>query len=319
MKDIKWLTGICTYLLIFNVIPAKISAQEIQSRLEKSNTFKSDVLKRDVKYAAYTPQNYDTAHTEYPVIFLLNGYGGNEKMWQRDFSIKEKLDSLISNYFLYPCIAVMPDGMNSYYINDYQDKIRYEDFLNHEFIPYIDSVFHVTKDKRYRAVAGISMGGFGAVIHSVKYPDTYGTCIALGAAIRTDSMVMNAKPGQYEQLLSPLFGQLEPQNRITDYWKKNNPLYMIDSVNAPVLARSNWYIDCGMFDYLYDGNKAFHELLIKYRIPHEYHMRIGEHNGKYWQISFIPGLLFWNNQLRRYTLEDAQQKNIANEVIENSH
>ncbi len=299
MKVIKSRIILCFCCLILVSFSKKSNAQQNQSRLIESITFKSNILKRTVNYSVYLPKDYQSSQKKYPVLFLLNGYGGDNKSWNKDFFIKKKIDSLISIYLLYPCVIIMPDGMNTYYINDVQNKRPYESFLHKEFFPKMDSVYRILPDKNFRAVGGMSMGGFGAVIHSIKYPDKFGTCIALGAAIRTDSMVKNTQPGLYEQFLSPVFGNQEPKLRITNHWKNNNPLYLVNKTNTPKLTGINWYIDCGMYDYLYNGNKAFHEMLMRNNIPHEYHMRIGEHNDRYWKISLIQGILFWNDQLKK--------------------
>jgi enterochelin esterase-like enzyme len=305
MKLNNWLTFVCISCYLFLLLKNPVSAQERESRFITDIPFQSQILDRDVNYGVYLPENYDSLHTTYPVIYLLNGYGGNEKTWIYTVDVKQKVDSLIKLYLLYPCIIIMPDGLNSYFVNSIDGKMPYEDFFHKEFIPYTDSVYHISSNKKLRAVGGFSMGGFGALIHGIKYPGTFGTCIALGAAVRTDSMVKHTSPGLYEQYLSPVFGNLPPELRITNYWKANNPLYLIDSTNATILSGNNWYIDCGMYDYLYEGNKAFHELLMRYRIPHEYHMRIGAHTDKYWNISFIYGILFWNDQLKKYFMENA--------------
>jgi S-formylglutathione hydrolase FrmB len=194
----------------------------------------------------------------------------------------------------------MPDGKNSYYINDYQGNIPYEDFFIQEFISYIDEQYPVSYQANQRAIAGLSMGGYGAVVLSIKHPDLFGTCLAFSAALRTDSMFSKLPQQKYDQYFGKLFGNdLSGIDRLTRHWKNNNPLYIIDKGNHAALQQIAWYIDCGMDDFLFVSNQALHQKMLKFHIAHEYHMRPGKHNWDYWQQSVTNGLLFWNVQLKQ--------------------
>jgi S-formylglutathione hydrolase FrmB len=229
---------------------------------------------------------------------LLHGYDGDETSWLDRCELQQITDSLILAHALPEIVIVMPEAHNSYYINDYRNQFPYNDYFLYEFIPTIDSMFRVSDEKNDRAICGLSMGGFGAVIIPVKNPGLFGTSISLSAAVRNNEIIKTLTTEKYQQYFGDIFGDsLVGNERITEHWKQNSPYYIIDSLYSIKLQSVNWYIDCGMQDYHYMANKAFHELLFRYNIPHEYHMRQGEHNWTYWRKGFINGMVYWGNLL----------------------
>ena len=273
---------------------------DIRGTIYKSLEVNSKVLNNKLEYSIYLPPYYHTTADSFPVLYLLHGYQGDETSWIDRCDIHIIIDSLIKIEEIPPLIVVMPDAKNSYYINDYLLQFPYEDLFIREFIPYIDSTYKTFPHSRYRIIAGLSMGGFGAVIHSIKHTDVFGSCIALSAAVRTDEMIMNEKPEDYDNKFSRLYGSdLEGNERITEHWENNSPFYLINDSTSDKLRSINWYFDCGMNDFLINSNELLHQIFLKYSIPHEYHVRGGKHDWEYWRTGIIGGIKFAGQKLSK--------------------
>ncbi len=218
--------------------------------------------------------------------------------WILRSKINILIDSLVEAGDIRECIYIMPSAYNSYYINNYNNSIRYMDFFTRELIPAIDSIYQTIENKENRALLGLSMGGFGSIILGLKHPDMFGSIISLSAAVRTDSIFKTLPQEKYNAYFGKVFGpDLLPNDRITDHWKANSPYYITDSALLGKAKYQNWYIDCGLDDFLYPANEAFHHWLFENNIPHEYHTRPGVHNWAYWSQSTVNGLKYLNDKL----------------------
>lgn len=296
-------------LLVCHITGSSLKAQSfaklnssINGTVYQSLEFSSDIAGSKLSYSVYLPPFYRSSVDSFPVLYLLHGYGGSETSWIERCNIHLIIDSLIRLNEIPSLIVIMPDARNSYYINDYAGEFRYEDIFIQELIPFVDSTYKTCSHPGCRIIAGLSMGGFGAVIQSVLHAGEFETCIALSAAIRSDEMILNEKQENYNKKFSPLFGNnLTGEERITELWKSYSPFYIIDDSIANKLKGINWYIDCGMNDSLLEGNEMLHRVFLKFNIPHEYHVRIGSHNWEYWRTGIVEGLKFAGRKLNEKT------------------
>jgi S-formylglutathione hydrolase FrmB len=274
------------FMLVFLPLAGQVS-------IEKNRTFYSHILKREMLFSLLLPANYYSNDQVYPVIYLLHGFGGDNNSWLERCKIDVLIDSLADHNLTGECIYILPDADNSYYINNADSSFKYEDYFINELIPHIDSTFRTKRCNKGRALMGLSMGGFGAVILAIKHPDMFTAVASLSGAIRDSTIFVNLPDNRYETFFSTVFGpSLKGGGRITDHWKSNSPYYLVDSITAQSMKQINWYIDCGMDDDLFPANERFHDLLVKNKIPHEFHMRPGSHNWSYWYNSSIYGLVF---------------------------
>ncbi|MCR4396427.1 MAG: esterase family protein, partial [Candidatus Saccharicenans sp.] len=111
----------------------------INGQVLEGLTVQSKILGKEVRYTIYLPPDYQTSSRRYPVVYLLHGYTDNDTGWLQFGEVNLTADRAIAERQIPPMIIVMPDGGVSWYINDYQNKVRYEDFFFQEFIPYIDA------------------------------------------------------------------------------------------------------------------------------------------------------------------------------------
>lgn len=271
-----------------------------QSIIESDKIIYSSILKQEVEYSVLLPGGYmksDTLH--YPVIYLLHGINGDQNSWLQRSKINILIDSLREAGDIGDFIYIMPAAYNSYFINNFDSSFMYMDFYIDEFVPAIDSIYRTIPERENRALMGISMGGFGSIILGLKHPDLFGSIISLSAAVRDEATFKKLPQAKYNDYFGKIFGfNLLPEERITDHWKENSPYFITDSSIISMAQTQNWYIDCGLNDFLYPANEKFHQWLRENNIPHEYHVRPGEHNWSYWYRSTIKGLIFLNEKCK---------------------
>jgi len=181
------------FLLILMHLTQNSLAQQTGKVVEQ-NTVTSVILHRPVKYSLYLPPGYDTDQRTYPVVYLLHGYGDDQTGWLQFGEVNRYADKAIADGTIPPMIIVMPDAGTSFYINSYDGKEKYEDFFIKEFMPSIEKRYRIKAQKQYRAVVGLSMGGFGSLIYALKYPDLFAAAAPLSAAVRDDQALMEVAP-----------------------------------------------------------------------------------------------------------------------------
>jgi len=251
----------------------------------------SKILGKEVRYTIYLPYDYNTSSRYYPVVYLLHGMGDDDMGWIQFGEANSIADEAIANRTIPPMILVMPDGGLSWYINNYNNSVKYEDFFIKEFIPYIESKYRILTEKRFRGIAGLSMGGFGSLVYALKHPELFTACAPLSAAVFTDDEIINQSEKRWSNVGASLFGPgLAGKERLTEHYRANNPLDIIKKANSEQLKSVRFYIDCGDDDFLYRGNSELHVLLRNLEIPHEYRVRDGGHQWTYWR-SALPEVL----------------------------
>ena len=279
-------------LLITFTLPFILYAQ--QGVLKESLKVKSSTLGKEVEYSIYLPADYDKSNRRYPVLYLLHGYSDDETGWSQFGEAQIIGDRLMQNGEAAPMIIVMPDGGVSWYINSYDGKTKYEDFFVKEFIPHIDATYRTRTTKQYRAIAGLSMGGYGTLIMATKHPDLFAAAAPLSSGVFTDDEIMKAEERTWNVVLGELYGkkELTGKDRLTDHYNNNSILKIIETGNADELKKVRYYIDCGDKDFLIKGNMALHSVMIDKKIPHEFRVREGVHNWTYWRTALPEVLKF---------------------------
>jgi S-formylglutathione hydrolase FrmB len=163
-----------------------------------------------------------------------------------------------------------------------------------EFIPMIESTYHVNATRATRGISGISMGGYGALKIAMKHPEMFGSVSAHSAVLIQDLGAVQSIPGRpgRMQQMTALFDKIYGINQDLTYWEANNPMTLAKD-------RSKWnglkvYFDCGTEDEygFFAGTKQLDDLLTKAAYPHEAHLYPGNHGWDY-AVQHIPeSLLF---------------------------
>ena len=284
-------TGLTFLLAVFAVT---IFAQ--CGKVTESIEFKSEFVKYPVKYSVYLPPDYESSNRNYPVLYLLHGYSDDETSWIQFGEANIIADKGIKNGDFPPCIIVMPDGKVSWYVNSADGKDPWEDMFIKEFIPFIEKEYRIRAKKEFRAIAGLSMGGNGALLLSMRNPDLFSGCVAMSAGTFTDEEMIN--DDRHDHYFKNIYGE-KPENGVSEHWKANSPLHLLETVDKEKLKSVRWYIDCGDDDFLYRGNSALHVKMKNMGIPHEYRVRNGGHEWSYWRSGLHDGLIFISQKFHR--------------------
>lgn len=252
----------------------------------------SKILDYDINYSIYLPADYEYSTRRYPVVYLLHGFSGDETSWIQSGEINATADKAIENSEIPPMIIVMPNAKVTLYINDFAGTNLYEDAIFKEFIPFIDKTYRTRAKKHFRAVAGLSMGGYGSLIWSLQYPELFIACAAFSPGVHTDQELMDMPEEKYRNWFKDIYGVGNSRNRITSYWKKNSVLELLKTLPVDQIEKVNFYIDCGDDDFLFRGNSMLHLIMSEREINHEYRVRDGAHKWVYWRNNIIEGLKF---------------------------
>lgn len=265
---------IVTTLLLFLLLPA------LAQRVDSITVF-SHAMQRDIKTIVVIPSSQD-AGQESPVLYLLHGFGGNEKTW---IGVRPDLPEIASAMNM---MIVCPDGRNSWYYDSPVDStVRYETFMTKELPAYIDTHYNTIADSSGRAVTGLSMGGHGGLWLGFRNPDVFGACGSTSGGV-------DIRPFPLNWQLSSLLGSEE---RNPEVWDDHTVINQLGRVRKgqPII------VDCGNSDFFRDVNRRLHEEMLYRNIDHEYIERPGAHNGDYWKVSILPQMLFFKRFFDRRT------------------
>ena len=239
----------------------------------------SPSMKKTIKAVVIKPEAYNTAR-ELPVVYLLHGYSGNYSDWIKKAPGFEKAADD------HQLIIVCPDGNNSWYWDSpVDDKFKYETYISGELVKWIDGNYKTIKNKKGRAITGLSMGGHGALYLALTHQDVFGAAGSMsgGVDIRSfpENWEMAARLGKYAE---------RPDN-----WERNTIINMLHLLTAKSLAL---IIDCGIDDFFFRVNENLHQQLLLRNIPHDYVTRPGAHNWQYWNNAIKYQLLFMSNYFK---------------------
>lgn len=234
-------------------------------------------MKKDIKAVVVLPEKY-TRQATYPAVYLLHGYSGNYADWITKVpAIKNLADQ-------YNVMIVCPDGnFGSWYFDSPVDAAwRYETYVSKELVSYIDAHYATIKDRKGRAITGLSMGGHGAFYLAFRHQDVFG-------AVGSMSGGVDIRPFPLNWDLSKRLGSYAeaPEN-----WEKNTDINLVHLLTPGALAIT---FDCGTEDFFYGVNKAMHEKLAERNIPHDFTTRPGGHTWEYWANSILYQMVFFNN------------------------
>lgn len=258
-------------------------------------SLKSEILKSERKYAIYLPPDYETSQRSYPVLYLLHGAGDDHTGWVQFGEVLYIADKAINKGKATPMIIVMPDAQTGQlgYFNDINGKWNYEDFFFKEFMPLVEKKYRIKSEKRYRAIAGLSMGGGGSFMYALHHPELFSSACPLSAYIGPQS-IQELKDRFARN--KTIYNEVDIQN----YFENHNALSLIENNNKEHVSSVRWYIDCGDDDFLYEGNSLIHIALRKKEVPHEFRIRNGGHNWTYWRESLPKVLEFVSDAFHQH-------------------
>jgi S-formylglutathione hydrolase FrmB len=230
----------------------------------------------DLQQTAYwnivLPPHFDSTAT-YPILYLLHGYGGDHNDWLADNSLKKALANL-------KLIVVLPAAGNHWYVNTAGGKM-WQQWIAWQLPNRIENRFKI--DTTRRAVAGLSMGGYGAIVLALKYPKRYYAVGSFSGALTIPGLFpILAKKSVYRWLLPSLTAAFGTPN--SQICKENDPFIL---ANTPAVTQfpAIFYFSCGLQDGFSDfipRHRAFRDLLAGRQVKFQYAEKPGGHDWQFW-------------------------------------
>jgi len=272
-------------IFLFVPSPSRAAAGRIEC-----NSISSKILRRFVPYCVVLPASYDAQPSHrFPILYFLHGLGDNEQMFYHSGAWNLVEDQWEKGQLKEFLIATPAAGA-SFYINSRDGKNRYEDFLLEEFFPFIEHHYRVHPGRAYRGIAGISMGGYGALHLAFRHPQLFSAVSAHSPALFEKLPVfLSGAPASSPRarILGSVFGI--PPDPV--FWERNSPITLARTAN---LSGLKIYFDCGDHDdYGFDAGATILDKILKSRhIPHEFHLYPGGHDWSFFAAHLPESLAF---------------------------
>ena len=214
----------------------------------RNQTIHSEILRRDMLYSIYLPAGY-TDSKQYPVLYLLHGWGGDQNEWWVYDDMADDADAMIASGEVPEMIIVTPDGQTWRYIDNWNGNgLDYEQYFFEELMPYIETRYSIRRERQSRAIGGFSMGGYGALRYGVVHHELF----------------------SYVYAMSSVIGESE----LTDMGS------IVTNYQPSVLPGIT--LECGDRDYFTYDNRDFSAQLTQLGIAHEHIERNGGHDWEFW-------------------------------------
>ena len=238
--------------------------------------FESRLVGASLPYNVVLPADYNRASSRqrrYAVVYLLHGLGGSAADW---VSNRAHLSDYAAQY---PFIIVVPEGKDGWYTDGVAPSEKFESYFVEELIPDVDRRFRTIAAREGRAVAGLSMGGYGALKFGLKYPDRFALAASMSGALGAPSWTPEmALPAFVKPSIARVYGPAGSEVR------RANDIFRITRELAPEAVKRlpYLYLDCGTEDFLLSNSRDFSALLIEKRVAHEFRELPGTHSWPYW-------------------------------------
>ena len=217
----------------------------------------------------YLPPGYELSRQKYPVFYLLHGSGGDETVWLEQGRTAQILDNLIAEGKAEPMIVVMPNGnideqaaSNMSALGNVQPTFAHKHWMDGAFeesfkdiMNWVDNNYRTRPAKRYRAIAGLSMGGYHSLYISANQPEDFAYVGLFSPAIN-----------RMDQGKSKIYDDLEV--KLITQFKQRPKLY---------------WMGIGEKDFLYKDNAEFRKMLDKNRLRYTYHESGAGHEWANWR------------------------------------
>lgn len=236
--------------------------------------FESKLLNTTIPYNVILPTDYDTSPTtRYAVLYLLHGLTGHFSDWVSRSNVADYAQK-------YRLIVVMPEGNDGWYTNSATVATdKYESYILDELIPNVQQRYRTIEARYGRAIAGLSMGGYGAIKFGLKSPRTFAFAASMSGAFGVTRFT-EKDVGQLWHASLKLFGPLGSETR-----KANDLFDIVENMPAARIASLPYfYFDCGTEDVplIFTFNRDLAKLMVEKKIAHEFRQLPGDHSWAYW-------------------------------------
>lgn len=237
--------------------------------------FHSALVGKTLPYNVILPGDYSVSTaTRYPVLYLLHGWAGHYNDWATRTNVADYASP-------YGIILVMPEGNNGWYTDSATiANDKYESYIIQELIPDVQQRYRTIESRYGRGIAGLSMGGYGALKFGLKSPGTFAFAGSLSGALRATTWTeedLKSFKGINDSLVAAFGARDSPQRSANDIFE------IAHGMSTPRAALLPYfYFDCGTEDFFLGVNEQFAALLSEKKIAHEFRELPGAHGWQYW-------------------------------------
>lgn len=243
--------------------------------------FYSNSLMRNVSAKAIIPFDGEKGpQKEYPTLYLLHGLTGDDMDWL--------LNSNIYSHAQKRGIAVIiPNGENSFYCDNDSTQYPHGQFIGRDIVEASRALFRLSHKKEDTFIAGLSMGGYGAIRCGLEFSDIFGWVGGFSPALITrwsqETWFHEDRKPFHEWTV---FGEL---NKIDG--SKKDPLYLVDKIaKEHPQDMPHLFLTCGTEDRLITPTRELRDYIESRGFPVRYFEGPGEHDFKFWNISIVQFL-----------------------------
>lgn len=246
--------------------------------------FFSTSLMRKVAYSAIIPTN-NLKNKKLKTLYLLHGWNGNQYDWLHLGNIEQLAEE-------FKVAVVLPSGENSFYVN-HPNGNQYGKFIGQELVEETRRLFPLSKKREDTWIAGLSMGGYGALRNGLFYHKTFGKVAALSSRVLTQD-----DNKAYDLTKNIPEHQFTVRSLVSGTDFKDLP----DNMDIHKLLRSiknkqypELFLACGTEDHLYKENKKLHSFLKAEKLSHLYYEEKGNHNWEFWNKYIVRAFEWMTN------------------------
>ncbi len=239
----------------------------------------SRALRRETSFEMFVPADFregmPAPETPMKTLFLLHGYTGRAGNW-----CPQELA------YQYNFAIVMPTAENSFYLNGAATGRAFQTLVGEELPDFVRRTFGLAGSKEDTCIAGLSMGGFGALHTGLSYPEQFGKIGALSSALIVHE-VAGMKPGAGNEVANYDYYRECFGDPATLLERDANPEVLVKKLKAAGKKLPEIYMCCGTEDFLIENNREFHRFLEAEEVAHEYHESPGIHDMVFWSANIV--------------------------------
>lgn len=235
----------------------------------------SKLLGKKISYYAIFPASYKKTDQRFGVLYLLHGLFGQFDNWVMNTQIVEYAKNL-------PFLIICPEGGDNWYCdNEKLPRYFYESYIFEELIEDVEKSFSVNKKRESRAIAGLSMGGYGAFKFAFRRPEMFCFAASMSGAFHAASMASDQSNLDWLEIYPSISQTFGRGNR---KFCQTNDLFRIAETFPPekINQLPFFHLDCGAEDSFLPINQKFAEVLTRRQIAHQFNAAAGGHDWAYW-------------------------------------